>query len=79
MHSALLRGDSGIEAKTRARTWLLVRLFMGACLLACLLWLAICFLLTPLVMYMRRPWRRAMINDWRASVVLHREKREAGH
>lgn len=29
---------------------LLVRLLMGACLLTCLVWLAICFLLTPIVM-----------------------------
>ena len=49
MRRALLTEDSGFEAETRERPSLLVSLLMGACLLACLVGLAICLLLTPIV------------------------------
>ena len=56
MRSAFLKEDSELEAGTRERASLLVCLLMRACLLACLIWLAICFLLTPIVMCIRRPF-----------------------
>ena len=61
MRGALLTGDSILESGTRERAWLLVRLLMGACLLVCLVWLAISFLVTPILMCMRRPRRKAVM------------------
>jgi hypothetical protein len=54
MRIALLTAEAGLEDETRERAWLLVRLLMGVCLLACLMWLVICLLLTPIMMCMRR-------------------------
>jgi hypothetical protein len=39
---------------------LLVRLLLAVCLVACLVWVALCLLLVPIFMYVRRGQRKAV-------------------
>jgi hypothetical protein len=55
----VLRSEMSMLVQPNPRA-LLVRLLLAVCLVACLVWVALCLLLVPIFMYVRRGQRKAV-------------------